>query len=179
MPGAKNAQIKAVRRLMTVPPQQVNALTIREARLCRPLPSVGMVSALRDGMRKTMEQLLVLQSFQFDLPSRTDERRAAMEKIRDRIPSPVLAHYGRLALRGKKGVAIVRNGGCSECHLRIPSGTLAALAYDNDVHLCDNCGRYLYLPEDEPLGLDESKSPTGLSPSKGQQTARPSHHHAL
>ena len=137
-----------------------------------------MVSALQDSMRKIMEQLLALQTLQFDLPPKSDERRAVMEKIRDQIPSPVLAHYGRLVLRGKKGVAIARNGVCSECHLRIPSGTLAALAYDNDVHLCDNCGRYLYLPEDEPLGLDESKSPTGLSPSTRRQPARPSHHHA-
>ena len=137
-----------------------------------------MVSALQEGMRKIMEQLLVLQTFQFDLPPKSDERRAAMEKIRDRIPSPILAYYGRLILRGKKGVAIARNGVCSECHLRIPSGTLAALACANDVHLCDNCGRYLYLPEDEPLGLDESKSATGLSPSTCQQHARPSHHHA-
>ena len=137
-----------------------------------------MVSALQNGMRKIMEQLLALQTLQFDLPPKSDERRTAMERIRHQIPSSVLAHYGRLVRRGKKGVAIARNGVCSECHLRIPSGTLAALAYDNEVHLCDNCGRYLYLPEDEPLGLGESKSPTGLSPSTRQQPARPIHHHA-
>jgi hypothetical protein len=125
-----------------------------------------------------MEQLLALQTLQFDLPPKTEEGRANMEKIREQIPSPILAHYGRLALRGKKGVAIARNGVCSECHLRIPSGTLAALAYDNDVHLCDNCGRYLYLPENEPLGLGESKPATKPLPSTRQRSSSPSHHHA-
>jgi len=115
-------------------------------------------------MRKFMEQLLALQTLQFDLPPKTAEGKATMEKYRDQIPSPILAHYGRLALRGKKGVAIARNGVCSECHLRIPSGTLAALAYDNEVQLCDNCGRYLYLPENEPLGLGETKPLAGPLP---------------
>ena len=123
-------------------------------------------------MRKIMEQLLALQTLQFDLPPKTEEGRAAMERYRDRIPSTILRNYERLVLRGKKGVAIVRHGVCSECHLRIPSGTLAALAYDNDVQLCGNCGRYLYLPEDEPLGLVEPKSPAG------QRSSRQRHHHA-
>ena len=112
-----------------------------------------------------MEQLLALQTIQFDLPPKTTEGQATLEKYRDQIPSPILAHYGRLVLRGKKGVAIARNGVCGECHLRIPSGTLAALAYDNEVQLCDNCGRYLYLPEDEPLGLSETKPLTGPPPA--------------
>jgi hypothetical protein len=118
-------------------------------------------------MRKFMQRLLALQTLQFDLRPETEEKRAAMEKHREQIPSPLLAHYGRLVQRGKKGVAIVRHGVCSECHLRIPSGTLAALAYDNDVHLCDNCCRYLFLPDDEPLGLGESSSRASSSPAVG------------
>jgi hypothetical protein len=47
--------------------------------------------------------------------------------------------------RGKKGVAIARNGVCIECHMRIPIGVLATLTMGADIQLC-SCGRYLFLP---------------------------------
>jgi hypothetical protein len=46
-----------------------------------------------------------------------------------------------------------------ECHLRLPSGMMAALARTNEVHLCGNCGRYLHLTENEPPGLTNSPPP--------------------
>lgn len=104
-------------------------------------------------MRKIMKLLLALQKFEFDDRSGTAESQAEMAKLRDQVPPPILAHYERLVGRGKKGVAIARHGVCSECHLRITSGRLVSLVYTNEIQLCDNCGRYLYLPDDEPLGL--------------------------
>lgn len=121
-----------------------------------------------------MEQLLALQTLQFDLPPKTDEGRANMEKIREQIPSPILAHYERLALRGKRGVAIARNGVCGECHLRITTGTLASLADDNEAQLCDNCGRYLYLAKNESPAPKLTTSPV---PSTSRRPSRPSHRH--
>ena len=110
-------------------------------------------------MRKVMEQLLALQNLQFGERSRTSRSNAEMEKLRDKVPTPILAHYERLVLRGRKGVAIVRAGVCSECHLRITRGKLVNLsATPNEAHLCDNCGRYLYLPETEPVGFAETKT---------------------
>jgi len=110
-------------------------------------------------MRKVMEQLLALQSLQFDERSRTSRANAEMEKLRDKVPTSILAHYERLVLRGRKGVAMVRAGVCSECHLRITRGKLANLsATANELHLCDNCGRYLYLPEGEPVGFTETRT---------------------
>lgn len=96
-----------------------------------------------------------------------------MGKLRAQVPAQILAQYDRLVLRAKKAVAIAQNGVCSECHLRLPSGTLANLAYTDEILVCDNCGRYLYLPEDEPLGLSDSapaskpgKSPVKRSPER-------------
>jgi predicted nucleic acid-binding Zn-ribbon protein len=119
-------------------------------------------------MRKIMEQLLVLQKLQFDTRSQTSESKAEMAKLRDKVPTPILAHYERLVSRGKKGVAIARAGVCSECHLLITSGRLISLVYTDEVQLCDNCGRYLYLPEDEPIGLSQPK------PAPPAPTRRPS-----
>jgi predicted nucleic acid-binding Zn-ribbon protein len=73
-----------------------------------------------------------------------------MEAIRKTIPSVVLAHYDRLLAHGKKGVAIVRNGVCTECHLSVAIGALADLAREGGVQVCGNCGRYLFLPASQP-----------------------------
>lgn len=121
-----------------------------------------------------MEQLLVLQKLQFDPRSRTSEAKAEMETLRDKVPAPILAHYERLVSRGKKGVATARAGVCSECHLRITSARLISLVYTNEVQLCDNCGRYLYLPENESIGLSESKS---SPPAPAKRPSRKTAHH--
>ena len=81
-----------------------------------------------------------------------------MEAIRKTIPGIVLTHYDRLLAHGKKGVAIVRNGVCTECHLRVAIGALADLAHESDIQVCGNCGRYLFLPTNEPV------VPAGLQP---------------
>ena len=106
-----------------------------------------------------MEGLLALQTLTLGATPLKPEDEPKVLTLRERVPAPVLAHFDRLIAHGKKGVAIARNGACGECHLRLPSGTIAALAYTNEVHLCDNCGRYLYLPEEEPLGLTDSRPP--------------------
>ncbi len=107
-------------------------------------------------MRQIMETLLALQTLQWQAKALSLENEAEILALRGKVPGPILGHFDRLIARRKKGVAMVRNGVCSECHLRISSGTLASLAYTSEVHICDNCGRYFYLPEDEPLGLTDS-----------------------
>ena len=108
-------------------------------------------------MRKTMDRLLALQKLQFDVRARPTVAQAELEKLRAKVPSAILAHYERLVARGKKGVALARNGVCSECHLRITGGKLIGLSVGTDIQLCDNCGRYLYLPEAALVGLAETK----------------------
>lgn len=120
-------------------------------------------------MRQIMDRLLVLQTLQLQARKLSSEDEGRVQELRAQVPAPVLGHFDRLLVRGKRGVAIARNGVCNECHLRITSGTLATLAYTNDVHLCDNCGRYLYLPENELPGLAGSTSPQApVEPSRGR-----------
>lgn len=111
-----------------------------------------------------MDDLIALQRLQFDEPARTEAAAAEIEKLRKRVPAPILAHFERLGARGKKGVAVVRNGVCGGCHMRQTSAKLIALASVNDVHLCDSCGRYLYLAEGENITLGEPKL-TAIKPA--------------
>jgi predicted nucleic acid-binding Zn-ribbon protein len=124
-------------------------------------------------MIQIMQHLLALQALELDTKPFTPAQEAQIVKLREQVPVSILTHFTRLIAGGKKGVAIARAGVCSECHLRVTPGTLASLAYTTEIHLCDNCGRYLYLPENEPLGPAASPSPIkALSKSSPRRTQR-------
>lgn len=100
-------------------------------------------------MRQLLENLFTLQHLTLHAECSPADRRTEIERLRNLAPAPVLAHFDRLVSRGKHSVALVRHGVCGECHLRIPSGTLASLVAPRDLHLCDSCGCYLLLPVEE------------------------------
>jgi predicted nucleic acid-binding Zn-ribbon protein len=96
-------------------------------------------------MNELIKNLLKLQTLEFEetVEGETEE---TVRKLRDRIPKPILGHYDRLTARGKRGVAIVRHRVCTGCHMQIPVATVNILLRDEDIQMCDNCGRYLCLP---------------------------------
>lgn len=97
-------------------------------------------------MNAIMLKLLKLQSLEFDRqPSAAEEKE--IEQLRTEVPEPILGHYSRLIARGKKGVAVIRNQVCSGCQMRLPIGVITTLMRNEDIQLCDSCGRYLYLPD--------------------------------
>src|SRR5438034_7949177 len=99
-------------------------------------------------MNAIIENLFALQ--QLESQQKADGTGAARElsmgKLRQAIPTKILSHFDRMRARNKKGVAMVRQGVCTECHMRLPIGTLVDLLHEEEVRRCDNCGRYLYLP---------------------------------
>src|SRR6267378_4911508 len=97
-------------------------------------------------MNDVLHQLMKLQTLEFESPSQKPDE-ALVKDLREKIPQPILGHYDRLRARGKRGIAIVRNHVCTGCHMLLPIGVVTQLMHDNDIQLCDTCGRYLYLPE--------------------------------
>lgn len=100
-------------------------------------------------MRTLIEKLLAAQTTLLREPATAPEHQAVVAGLREQIPNPVLAHYLRLVEQGRKGVAAVRHNVCTACHMRVPASLTGALMKQNDLTLCENCGCYLYLPEDE------------------------------
>jgi hypothetical protein len=99
-------------------------------------------------MKQLLNNLLKLQDFEFG----DDDSPAAKTQIaalRAKIPAPVLAHFERMTKRGKKGVALVHHQTCTECYMRVPIGNYHRLMHATDLTLCDSCGCYLHLPEEE------------------------------
>lgn len=107
-------------------------------------------------MNEIMQNLFELQSLEFDatIQPGTEERIA---ELRARIPQPILSHYDRLGDRGKKGVALLRHQTCTGCHMRVPLGVVLELKRGEDVRLCDNCQRYLFIPAELVDGNAEPK----------------------
>ncbi len=114
---------------------------------------------MEPGMRAILENLYALQQLQLQTVAASAERDAKIRKLREKIPAPVLSHFDRLTAVGRKGVALVRDGVCRGCYLRVPSGTAASLARPRDLFLCDNCGAYLLVPLDEINPPADSTSP--------------------
>jgi predicted nucleic acid-binding Zn-ribbon protein len=97
-------------------------------------------------MNAAIQSLLKLQALEFgEETGKSVESRIA--ELRAEIPASILGHYDRLRVRGKKGVTVVRNQVCTGCHMQQPIGKITILMRDEDIQLCDTCGRYLYLPD--------------------------------
>jgi predicted nucleic acid-binding Zn-ribbon protein len=119
-------------------------------------------------MKELFQNLLKLQELEFgDVTGSNVEK--TISALRKKIPLPILEHYDRLTVRGKKGVAIVRNQVCTGCHMRIPIGTINTLMHGEDIQMCDNCARYLYLPSETPNELSEVSE----EPKAAGTTSRP------
>jgi len=119
-------------------------------------------------MNNLLQKLLQLQALDFEQPAGKDSA-ARKAELRAQIPAPILGHYDRLVVRGKKGVAVVRNQVCTGCHMRLPIGTINTLMQASDLQLCDSCGRYLYLPdpaEEQFLEKVEATKPAAKKPRK-------------
>jgi hypothetical protein len=101
-------------------------------------------------MNNILQDLLTLQALDFG--ENTDKNaEARATELRGKIPQPFIGHYERLRVRGKKGVAAVRNQVCTGCHMHVPIGQITVLMRGEDIQLCESCGRYLYLPAPEEL----------------------------
>lgn len=73
---------------------------------------------------------------------------ALIASLRTNIPLGVLITHDRMRSRGRSCLAKVHHGVCTGCHLALAVGNVAAVRH-GDLHRCGNCGRYLYIVEDE------------------------------
>jgi hypothetical protein len=94
-------------------------------------------------MTKLIEDLLALQSLLRIGDTASPEQKAQIEALRASVPEPILAHFLRQLAAGRKGIALVRNGVCGECHLRVSHAMNHLLGKAHDLLICENCGAYL------------------------------------
>jgi C4-type zinc ribbon domain len=106
----------------------------------------NMIQAFRD--------LVKLQDIEFgDVIDKAGEKQIA--ELRAVIPAPILGHYDRLRVRDKKGIVAIRNQVCTGCHMGLPIGKVTVVMRGEDIQLCENCSRYLYVPEGQETSATE------------------------
>jgi predicted nucleic acid-binding Zn-ribbon protein len=101
-------------------------------------------------MKNVIEILVELQNIEMGPSPDSTANKTEVKRLKQSIPAQILAHYDRLLVRGKKGVALVKHGVCSECHMALASGTHAQLLRAEDIVICGSCGRYLWAISEEP-----------------------------
>ena len=111
-------------------------------------------------MNIVVENLLALQELVLQHKNPSIEQQKEIEMRRTKIPEGLLTPFDRWMARRRKAVAVVNNGVCGECHLRLTVGTMAVLAFGDAIQRCGNCGRFLYLPENEPVSSPAPEPPT-------------------
>ncbi len=110
-------------------------------------------------MNEIVETLWELQQLQFRDGKVAADGDRKIESLRRQIPDTVLAVFDRWLRRGKQPVSSVSHGACNGCHLQLPVASLGALAFGHGLEVCSHCGRFLYLPEDEPAVPEMSTAP--------------------
>jgi hypothetical protein len=120
-------------------------------------------------MKELLQNLVTLQSLEFGGAKEKDA--GSVKELRGKIPVQILAHYERLIARGKKGIVGVRNQVCSGCQMRLPIGVITTLMRNEDIQLCDNCGRYLYLVAEEVAPVPPAEVKPARKPRKPKAEA--------
>jgi hypothetical protein len=96
---------------------------------------------------------------------------ALIESLRANIPLGVLITHDRMRNRGRRCLAEVHHGVCTGCHLALAVGNVAAVRH-GDLHRCGNCGRYLYIvEEEEPAEAASSSTSVRSLPSPRAKSA--------
>jgi hypothetical protein len=132
--------------------------------------SCRMKRYVHDIVRRLME-LTSLEERLATCSQHREERtniEALIESLRANMPVGVLIAHDRMQARGKQSVAEVRKGVCSGCHLGLGFGNVNRLKAGS-LHRCGNCGRFLYLVEEEE---EDPEPPAPTTPPKPRREPR-------
>lgn len=124
-------------------------------------------------MKQILDNLLLLQNLELGI-ERVTAGALKPDELRKRIPAQILQHYDRLRARGKKGVALVRHGVCSQCHMQVAVGLLAMLLRQDNLYRCENCGAYLQQVEEQAAPLE--MPPRSVRPARRGRPPKASAH---
>ncbi len=79
---------------------------------------------------------------------KTSDVKALIDSLRGNMPVSLLMDHDRLSARGKRSVAEVRHGVCSGCHIALGVGNAHEIK-TGSLRRCGNCGRFLYVVDEE------------------------------
>ena len=123
-----------------------------------------------------LRELLALDNERRSLKPKSNtlaEATVKIDALRARLPTALLIHYDNRRSRSKLPIAPVANGVCRACHLTLPSGRISELRRNPGVvQLCENCGAFIYLPEEEIAAPEPVSESAPTNRSKARTKAR-------
>lgn len=109
------------------------------------------------------------------LPAESPERSLLDKQItalRERLPLSILRYHDDRAKKNLPSVANVSGTSCSNCHLKLPSGTINELAQPGRFGICPNCGVFLWSGESD-RGASASPLPKPVARPKAAAKPKP------
>lgn len=76
-----------------------------------------------------------------EAPEKIDEK---LEELEGRLEGAVADRYRRVRKRHDRTVVPVVDGICYGCFMRVPTAWASDAERNQEVDVCDNCGRFLY-----------------------------------
>lgn len=73
-----------------------------------------------------------------------DKLQEAREELIKKISKPVLSNYEKLRARYRRAIVPVKDDVCLGCFMRVPTSLSTVGRGNQEVILCEGCGRILY-----------------------------------
>lgn len=93
------------------------------------------------------ENVREVESEVFEMPieEAVEKIQEKVRSLEDRLDDPVASRYRRLGgPAGKRAVVPVVDGICYGCFMRVPTAWASDAERNEELEVCDNCGRFLY-----------------------------------
>lgn len=117
---------------------------------------------IRPDLMQRLRQLAELDEARAALKTKSTKLaalNAEIESVRQLLPTAITHHYDQCRSRNKPAIAAVRRGICGGCHLTMTRSSYANLHRSGGaLHVCENCGVFIYLDESETPGPEVSKA---------------------
>lgn len=97
-------------------------------------------------MKKPIQMKLVLELYKLERNGNGVDGTKAFQELERRLDPSFLKLYRRLRERKGNGIAVLKNGVCSECMIVYPQAH-KILHCKSDIHFCEFCGRLLVVGE--------------------------------
>jgi len=95
---------------------------------------------LADAENNQVEQ----EEFHIDIEQAIAHLDAKIEEVRDGLEPRIRARLDRIVGTRQRAIVPLINGTCYGCFTMVPTANLSSFSNRNQLHTCENCGRFLY-----------------------------------
>jgi predicted nucleic acid-binding Zn-ribbon protein len=151
-----DAARKQISALETQTLEQMEILDKAEAALTERAAEVAGLNSDREARLKAFDEELRQQA------AVLESSRVERERVFNTLPKPMSAHYKRISVRIRDGVAVAeaRNGACMACFMALRPQAMSQVRRGDEVVTCENCNRILYyVPADSANANSTSVQP--------------------